>query len=78
MKQIQWIIQKINREHFQLTEIIFGEIGPVVGAEQKFCLRFFHISGEILASVDNSSSVIGDNVDRNPDKQMFDQVVIIF
>ncbi|VDN56326.1 unnamed protein product [Dracunculus medinensis] len=57
-----------------LTEIIFGEIGPVVGAEQKFCLRFFHISGEILASVDNSSSVIGDNVDRNPDKQMFDQI----
>ncbi len=39
----------------QLIETVLSELEPVVLSEQKFCVRFFHISSELLLSSETQS-----------------------
>uniref|UniRef100_A0A0N5AIT6 Sec3-PIP2_bind domain-containing protein n=1 Tax=Syphacia muris TaxID=451379 RepID=A0A0N5AIT6_9BILA len=45
----------------QIVEIVLGEISSVVESEQKFCSRFFHISGDLLASTETQSTSSGES-----------------
>lgn len=56
-------------------EIVLGEVGPVVESEQKFCTRFFHMSGDLLATIETQSTSSGESgIGRSVEKQIADQV----
>lgn len=59
-----------------LTEIVLGEVGPVVESEQKFCSRFFHMSGDLLAAMETQSMSSGDSggTGRSVEKQIADKI----
>uniref|UniRef100_A0A914ZGK6 Exocyst complex component Sec3 PIP2-binding N-terminal domain-containing protein n=1 Tax=Parascaris univalens TaxID=6257 RepID=A0A914ZGK6_PARUN len=58
-----------------LVEIVLGEVGPVVESEQKFCTRFFHMSGDLLATIETQSTSSGESgIGRSVEKQIADQV----
>ncbi|CAI4225600.1 unnamed protein product [Auanema sp. JU1783] len=45
----------------KLIETVLGELGPVVDCEQKFCLRFFHITTDLLMQAEVVSTGSGDS-----------------
>lgn len=55
---------------------MLGEVGPVVESEQKFCTRFFHMAGDLLAALETQSTSSGDSgvMGKNVEKQITDQV----
>lgn len=61
-----------------LVEVVLGEVGPVVESEQKFCARFFHMSGDLLAAMETQSTSSGDSgggvTGRSIEKQMADKI----
>uniref|UniRef100_A0A8R1XYQ7 Sec3-PIP2_bind domain-containing protein n=1 Tax=Onchocerca volvulus TaxID=6282 RepID=A0A8R1XYQ7_ONCVO len=65
-----------SKEVIRLIEVVLGEIGPVVESEQKFCTRFFHMAGDLLAALETQSTSSGDSgiVGKNVEKQITDQV----
>ncbi|VDK45989.1 unnamed protein product [Anisakis simplex] len=67
---------KVNQKSLvNLLEIVLGEVGPVVESEQKFCARFFHMSGDLLATVDAQSTSSGESgTGRSVEKQVADQM----
>uniref|UniRef100_A0A914Y6L1 Exocyst complex component Sec3 C-terminal domain-containing protein n=1 Tax=Panagrolaimus superbus TaxID=310955 RepID=A0A914Y6L1_9BILA len=54
-------ISKTDQDYVSLLETIMGETRNAVEAEQKFCIRFFHISGDLLNTIDTKSSESGDS-----------------
>ncbi|VDO36843.1 unnamed protein product [Onchocerca flexuosa] len=65
-----------SKEVIRLIEVVLGEVGPVVESEQKFCTRFFHMAGDLLAVLETQSTSSGDSgiVGKNVEKQITDQV----
>lgn len=65
-----------SKEIIKLVEIVLGEIGPVVDSEQKFCARFFHMAGDLLASLETQSTSSGESggTGKSVEKQIADQV----
>lgn len=61
----------------QLVEIVLGEVGPVVESEQKFCTRFFHMAGDLLAALETQSTSSGESggTGKSVEKQIADQVI---
>lgn len=59
---------------------MLGEVGPVVESEQKFCTRFFHMAGDLLAALETQSTSSGDSggMGKNIEKQITDQVNQLF
>uniref|UniRef100_A0A914X136 Exocyst complex component Sec3 PIP2-binding N-terminal domain-containing protein n=1 Tax=Plectus sambesii TaxID=2011161 RepID=A0A914X136_9BILA len=63
----------------KLIETMLCEIEPVVSSEQKFCVRFFHISSDIMATLDTQSTGSADSGGsghpvRHLEKQFNEQV----
>uniref|UniRef100_A0AC34QVY9 Exocyst complex component Sec3 PIP2-binding N-terminal domain-containing protein n=1 Tax=Panagrolaimus sp. JU765 TaxID=591449 RepID=A0AC34QVY9_9BILA len=68
-----------EKEYISLLETIIGESRNTIEAEQKFCVRFFHISADLLSAVETRSSESGDSAGafggvKNAEKQFNDQV----
>ncbi|MCP9266035.1 Exocyst complex component 1 [Dirofilaria immitis] len=65
-----------SKEVIRLIEVVLGEVGPVVESEQKFCTRFFHMAGDLLAALETQSTSSGDSglTGKNIEKQITDQV----
>ena len=40
---------------------MLGELNPIIEAEQKFFVRFFHINAELLAHAETTSTGSGDS-----------------
>ncbi|VDD94922.1 unnamed protein product [Enterobius vermicularis] len=50
-----------SKSVLSIVEIVLGEISSVVESEQKFCSRFFHISGDLLTTIETQSTSSGES-----------------
>uniref|UniRef100_A0A7E4V4J2 Sec3-PIP2_bind domain-containing protein n=1 Tax=Panagrellus redivivus TaxID=6233 RepID=A0A7E4V4J2_PANRE len=75
-------ISPTDQEYINLLETIMGETRNAVEAEQKFCVRFFQISGDLMNSVETRSNESGESgsITGGPktiEKQFNDQVKMV-
>ncbi|PAV56592.1 hypothetical protein WR25_23393 [Diploscapter pachys] len=60
-----------------LIETMLGELNPIIEAEQRFFVRFFHINAELLAHAETTSTGSGDSSSvggKSTERVMNDQV----
>ncbi|TMS36914.1 hypothetical protein L596_003971 [Steinernema carpocapsae] len=66
-------------KYLKLMETVLGELAPVVDSEEKFCIRFFHITSDILNAMETQSTGSGDSGGmmaggRNMEKHLNDKI----
>lgn len=69
---------EVDQAYVNLLETIMGETRNAIEAEQKFCIRFFHISAELLNGIETKSAESGDSfgglTGKSVEKQFNDQI----